>query len=248
MMEEREALIKAMSGAKPGVRKRVEDAVERIIRMVWELRSPEFSFLGYPEIDAEVNAILAAMSDGNKADAEIAALRLLELLDYTEWYEESVEWSGRDISGQSVIFRLDMHASHLKQLLQGWIIVAAVSGLAMSAIKAELFKHMGDPFASEIWRKAGMGPLSWGKGYAKNVIEGITVVKQDMINSVYQYARIQSFKGSGAIGYRTVRNSNFHCPYCDEMAERIWPLDTVVLPYHPRCVCIAEPVYGNEAL
>ena len=247
-MDERTALIEAMAGAKPTARKRVKDAIDRIIDIVWDQRSSEFSFAGNPDIDAEVNAILAAMSDGNKADAEQAALRLLEMLELAEWYDAAVEDAGRERWSQDAIFRLDMHASHLKELLEGWIIVAAASGLSQVALKTEIWKHIGNPFASELWRNAGLGPLSWGKGYARNVLEGISVIMQDLINATYQYAKVQSFRDMGAIGYRTVRNSNYDCPFCDEMAKRIWPLDEVVLPYHPRCVCIPVPVFENETL
>ena len=247
-MPEREELIGAMAGVKARVRRRVEDAVDRIIRVVWQYRSAEFSFDGDPELDAEVNAILTAMSDGNMRDAREAALRLLELLDYDAWVAESFEWASRGRDSQGALFRLDMHASHLKDLLAGWMVVAAVLGLTEAALRSEIFKTLSNPFASEAWRKAGLSPLSWGRGYARDVIEGMTVVCQDFINASYQYAKVRSFVGTGAIGYRTERNSNYDCKYCDDMTKKVWPLDEVVLPYHPRCVCIPVPVYENETI
>lgn len=245
-MDERKALIESMSGAKPKVRLRMESAVDAIIRLVWDYRSPEFSFLGNPDIDAEVNAILAAMSDGNKKDAEDAALRLLELLDYEEWTERSQEWAAREKDGQDVLFRLDMHASHLKELLEGWLVAAAILGLSVAVVKSQFFANLENPSVPPSWTKAGLGPIRWGRGYARNVLGGITVVVQDYINAAYQYAKVQRFREMGAIGYRTVRNSYYDCPLCDQMGKVVWPLNQVVLPYHPRCVCTPVPVFENE--
>lgn len=49
-------------------------------------------------------------------------------------------------------------------------------------------------------------------------------------------------KGQGITHYRTIRGSTYDCQLCDEMTEKIWPVDEVALPYHPRCVCIPVPV------
>ena len=245
-MNERERLIGAMASVKPKAERRMRDAVREIIRAVWDHRSADFSLDGLPEVDAEVNAILRAMSDGNIRDAETAALGLLELLDMEEWSEEAVEHAERERDGQNALFRLDMHASHLKELLVGWVAVAAAAGLTAAALESEIWKHIGNPFASELWRKSGAAPPSWGKGYARDIVSGTAVVEQDIVNSAYQYAKVMEFGKLGAVGYRTERNSTFDCPFCDEMSGKVWPLDEIVLPYHPRCVCIPVPVYENE--
>ena len=70
----------------------------------------------------------------------------------------------------------------------------------------------------------------------------MTVIVQDLINRSYQYAKLEQFWKQGITHYRTVRGSTYHCPLCDEMAKHIWPVEEVVLPYHPRCVCIPVAV------
>lgn len=74
----------------------------------------------------------------------------------------------------------------------------------------------------------------------------MTVIGQDLINRSYQYARLEQFRKQGITHYRTVRGSTYHCPLCDEMAKLIWPVEEVVLPYHPRCVCIPVRVYKER--
>lgn len=246
-MPDRKALIDAMASVRPDVRKRMDAAVAAILALAWEYRGEGFSFGAHADIDAQVNRILATMSDGILADVEARAKRLLEDVELEEYEEEALEYAERKMDGEDALFRLDMHASHLKELLAGWLVVAGVAGLTQRQTMRNLYTFLGNPTASKDWKDAGLGVPRWGTGYARNVLNGMTVIGQDHINRTYQFARIQDFKAQGAIGYRTVRNSGYDCPFCDEMTQKIWPLDETVLPYHPRCVCLPVPVFPEDA-
>lgn len=245
-MRDREQLIDAMASVKPDVRKRMDAAIAAIFALAWKYRGENFSFEAHEDIDAEVNRILAAMSDGNLADAEDRAKRLLEDLELEEYEDEALEFAEREIEGQDALHRFDMHAWHLKDLLAGWLIVAGIAEFTKQKTMLNLYAYLGNPMASADWRKAGLNAPHWGTGYAVNVLNGMTVIGQDHINRAYQYALIQDFSAQGAIGYRTVRNSGYDCPFCDEMTQKIWPLDEIVLPYHPRCVCLPVPVFAGD--
>ena len=88
-----------------------------------------------------------------------------------------------------------------------------------------------------------MGGAKYGKGTPESILKGLTLTNQTMVNQAYQYGRILRYRHDGAIGYRVYRNSTYDCPVCDELCIGIHPLDEIVLPAHPRCVCYTKPVY-----
>lgn len=242
----KEDAIDQMSRVKQDARARMDAAVAAIVALCWDYRSPDFSFSDHIALLREVNKILAEMSDGNLSDAEKRAKIALAEAELQDYEDDAVEFSEGEVNGENVLFRLDRHADHLRDLIAGWLAVAAYAGLTKEETIQNFWTFLGDVSASKDWRESGRKIPAWGKGFPLDILTGITVIGQDMINRGFQYARIKSFQRSGAVGYRTIRQSGYNCPLCDEMTERIWPLDYVALPYHPRCVCKAVPVYANE--
>lgn len=237
-----------MSQVKSDARDRVAEAVSAIISLCWDDREPGFSFSGHLALLREANKILSEMSDGILSDCERRAAIALAEAELDEYGDDALEFSEGETAGETVLFRLDRQADHLRDLLAGWLAVAAVAGLTKSQTESKFWTYIGNPSASKEWRNAGLSNPKWGSGFQINVLDGIVVIGQDLINRVFQFARIAGFRNGGAVGYRTVRQSSYDCPYCDDMCERIWPLDYVALPYHPRCVCKAIPVYADELL
>lgn len=245
-MPKPENAIDQMSRIKQDVRKRMDVAVAAIVALCWDYRSPDFSFSDHIALLREANKILAEMSDGILSDAEKRAKLALAEAELQDYEEESIEYAESEIKGENSLFRLDRQADHLRDLLAGWLAVAAYLGLTQSQTIKNFWTYLKNPSLSKDWRALGRKVPSWGKGYPIDILTGLTVIGQDLINRGFQYARIQDFGAKGAVGYRTIRQSGYICPLCDEMTERIWPLDFVALPYHPRCVCKAIPVYADE--
>lgn len=241
-MTDHDAVIDAMSSVKGDVKERVDKAVAAILLLAWSYRREGFSFEDFPELNDQVNKILQSLSDGNLADAEKRAKALLESLGLGDWDDDALGYAEREIDGENALWRLDLHASHLKELLAGWIAVAAVQKLSMTQMRLLMNTYGGTPWLSKKWRDSGLGKMGWGSGYQRDVTGAMTVIGQDLINRSYQYAKLEKLKERGVTHYRTIRGSNYDCPLCDEMMERIWPIDSIVLPYHPRCVCIPVPV------
>lgn len=245
-MAQNDRLTDALASAGGKVEARMREAVEAILDLVWDARSDKFAFADNPDIDAEVNRILAMMSDGMLEDARNAAKAILKAVEYDDWEDDALEYAESAVDGQTPLFRFDMQASHLKELLESWIAVAALYGLAKSRIWTDLRNYMANPLASRLWRGAGKGPMRWGKGYLNNLIDANRRLMRDYITRAYQFAALQKYQEEGAVGYTIHRGSTFYCPLCDSYTGKVWPLDTVILPNHPNCVCYTEPVFGNE--
>lgn len=245
-MTERETVEKAFADAGRNVRIRMREAVYDILDLVWNERSDKFAFADNPDVDAEVNRVLRELSDGFLEDARRDARNLLKSLEYDDWADESIADAEAEIDGETALFRFDMQASHLKELLEGWIVVAAVYGLSKWQVWTNLNAYIGNPMASELWRGAGRGALRWGRGYAHNIINDVRRLERDFLSRVYLQAKLYKITEEGAIGYTIHRGSNFDCPLCDSYTGKVWPLDAEILPLHPNCVCWLEPVFGNE--
>lgn len=240
-----EAAIRQMAGVKGDVRSRMADAVEAIISASWLYREPGFSFADHPELEAEVNKILADLSDGILSDAQKRTAKALAEMELDDYLGEALQYAEGETGGETPLFRLDRHGDHLKELLAGWLIVSSLYALSQKEVRDRFWAFLGDPFASKEWRDAGLPAPGWGRGFQRNILNGFVLIGQDAINRGAQYATLRRLADGGARYYRTVRNSSYNCPFCDDMTKRIWPIDTVVLPYHPRCVCSAVPVYGD---
>ena len=245
-MADSERVLSEMASVKGDVKKRVAATVSAILDLAWAYRIKGFAFEADDRLDEEVNRILVQLSNGNVVDAEIRARKLLQDLELDGYLDDSLIYAEDEMDGENAIFRYDMHSSHLKELIALWLGIAAIYGYSKQEVKTQILTYGGMPFLSPLWKEERKPVFSWGRGYDRNIVNGITVISQDLINRSFQYARIQFFKAMGAIGYRTVRNSNYHCPYCDEITTHVWPLDQIVLPAHARCVCYSVPVFANE--
>lgn len=242
-MTERERVSDSISAVGAGVESRMKAAVEAILALVWDARSDKFAFADNPDVDAEVNRILVLMSDGMLEDARKAAKDLLRALEYDDWEDDALEYAEREIGDETTLYRFDMQASHLKELLEGWIAVAAIYGLSKSRVWIDLKTYLANPMASKMWRDAGMKAMGWGKGYLNNLIKAYRRLMRDYMSRAYLYAQLHKYARDGAIGYTIHRGSAYDCPICDSYTGRVWPLDAEILPIHVNCMCYTEPVF-----
>lgn len=239
-------VVKALASVGGGIEDRMREAVDRILALVWDVRSDSFSFADNPEVDAEVNRVLAQMDDGMMEDAVKAAKALLKSVEMDDWEDDAVEFAERGISNETPLFRMDMQATHLKELLEGWIVVAAVYGLSRQGVWQNLRTFLGNPFAAKMWREAGLQIPHWGRGYMANLIDAYRRLIRDFVSRAYHYAELRDFEKKGAIGYTIHRGSTFDCSTCDSYTGKVWPLTVQILGIHPNCMCYAVPVYKDD--
>jgi hypothetical protein len=119
-----------------------------------------------------------------------------------------------------------------------------------------VLQYIDNPFASPLWQEAfNAGYLStairsrgysYGKGNQRNVLSALTEIERYAINEAFQLGSVLKYGKMGAIGYRVHRGSTYDCPSCDGLTRQVWPLDTMVLPNHPRCMCYSTPVFSDE--
>jgi len=177
------------------------------------------------------------------------------ILDKMELILQAVSKIGK--AGKDATVRADGHSSTLKYFIEGWIAIGFAKNLRESDLVSDFFTYIANPYASPLWREAvsdsGYMPASnrsmgysYGRGNQRNVLGAMVVLARTMINMAYRRNMTNVYRKSGAIGYRTRRNSNWDCELCDEVVSVIHPFTEFFLPVHPRCVCSSYPVYMKD--
>lgn len=251
-------VIEEMSKAKSDVERRLRICIPEIIR-----ECSAFGYLGknftfdVSNLSGKVNQRLISLSDEILSDIEERARKASEYAEEEdEWTPLILPYITRQIGEEDMVQRLDKHCSTLRYFLEGWIAIGMVNKLQEYELTNNIFAYLDNPFASPLWQDAfNAGYLSnairsgsyiYGKGNQRNVLSALTEIERYAINEAFQYGRILHYGKTGAIGYRTHRASSFPCDHCDELTMQVWPLDVIVLPAHPRCVCYSTPVFANE--
>lgn len=141
------------------------------------------------------------------------------------------------------LYTLDMHSSNLKNVIQSWVAMGAALGLNKTTLLTNIMTYQ-DPRTFPGFSSLGVSFSGFNGKITP--MKGMALTISTMTNEAYQYGTLQSFRRSGAIGYRVQRNSGYDCPLCDSLVGYIHPLDEICLPAHPNCVCSAVPVYSGE--
>ena len=241
--------IDEMAREKPAAKQRVREAVLAILTLANAYRDSDgtFRFEDHPELDGEVNRILIELSDNLLQEAEQRARRLLA---YLEMEDEADDIIAEAESGEhGMTWALDMHSSNLKKLLEAWVAIMFARSLSVNDTLRQVLVYMDTPEASRLWRDSvrqkAVDPneVRFGRGYQRNIPNALAALLQTFIYTAFLSGTVRKGRSEGAIGYRTFRQSDYNCPVCDSLTEKVWPLDVMVLPAHPRCVCSLELVY-----
>ena len=252
-----ERVIEEMARAKDDVERRLRQYITEIIRecMAFAYLGKTFTF-DIQDLSDKVNAELIALSDAILDDIESRAKTAIKYAEEEDDEDAILLYIRRKIGEEDLAQRLDKHCSTLRYFLEGWIAIGMVKNIREYELTNQILSHLDNPFASPLWQEAfDAGYLStaiqtrgysYGKGNQRDVLSALTEIERYAINEAYQYGCILHYGKLGAIGYRTYRQSTYPCEYCDELTMHIWPLDEIVLPAHPRCVCGSRPVFADE--
>jgi hypothetical protein len=250
-------VIDEMAKAKGDVERELRKYIPEIIRecMAFAYLGKAFTF-DISDLSDRVNERLIALSDAILDDIESRAKKAIEYAEEEEDEGIILPYIRRQIGEEDLVQRLDKHCSTLRYFLEGWIAIGIVNNIREYELTNTILSYIDNPLASPLWQEAlNAGYLSdairgggyiYGKGNQKNVLSALTEIERYAINEAYQYGCILHYGKLGAIGYRTYRQSSYPCEHCDELTMHIWPLDEIVLPAHPRCVCESRPVFADE--
>lgn len=252
-----ERVIEEMARAKDDVERRLRQYIPEIIRecMAFAYLGKTFTF-DIQDLSDKVNAELIALSDAILDDIESRAKTAIKYAEEEDDEDAILLYIRRQIGEEDLVQRLDKHCSTLRYFLEGWVAIGIVNNIKDYELTNTILSYIDNPLASPLWQEAfNAGYLSdairsgiyqYGKGNQKNVLSALTEIERYAINEAYQYGCILHYGKLGAIGYRTYRQSSYPCEACDELTMHIWPLDVIVLPEHPRCVCGSRPVFADE--
>lgn len=249
-------VIDQMAKAEGDVERQLRKYIPEIIKecMAFAYLGKTFTF-DISDLSDRVNQKLVALSDAILEDIESRAQKVIRYAEEEEDEDDILLYINRTIGEENLVQRLDKHCSTLRYFLEGWIAIGIVNKIKEHELTNIILSHIDNPLSSALWQDAlNAGYLSnaiksslyqYGKGNQKNVLSALTEIERYSINEAFQYGCILKYGKMGAIGYRTHRASNYPCEYCDELTLQVWPLDIIVLPAHPRCVCYTTPTLAN---
>lgn len=250
-------VIEEMAKAKGDVERELRKHIPEIIRecMTFAYLGKTFTF-DISDLSDRVNQRLISLSDEILSDIEERARKAIKYAEEEDNEDAILLYIKRRIGEEDMVQRLDKHCSTLRYFLEGWIAIGFVNNIKEYELTNLILSNIDNPLASPLWQEAlNAGYLSdsirsgiyiYGKGNQKNILNALAGVESYAINEAFQYASVLRYSKSGAIGYRTHRASSYDCPQCDELTMQIWPLDVMVLPAHPGCVCYTTPVFADE--
>ena len=255
----RERLLNLLTEIRRRAGRRARRAVEDILSAALPFSGYKgrFTFSVSRDLDARVNALLIALSDGVLDDVDEIG-RGEEINEPEEDKDAIVLYIHRPIDGKDATERVDAHSSHLKYLLEGYLAVCFARSMTNGDIIGGVWAFLTAPFSWGPMRvafadKSGYdariirsGGFHFGRGEQTDAIKGLELVASYTLDEALQFGDILRWRRAGAIGYRCHRGSDYDCLECDAVCAEIHPLDEIVLPVHPRCMCYTTPVYGTD--
>lgn len=227
-------------------RKEFDKAVSALIALAFGYKrfGADFLWDADPELNDEANRICRNLSD---ALAELAKRTAKEVMDEKlDNYDFDTAWeAGNDEYGTPVLTRFDQQGSFLKELLEVWVALAFVYSIPESELRVLVSRYLSNPYASNLWRGIPRDILKWGKGYARNIADQITLIGQDAIVAATRNAEWQNAMADGAQYYIRRRGSYYDCDECQEMANTPIPIEIPFEIPHARCMCYPEYHYKS---
>lgn len=236
---------------KPEASREFNKAVRELVALAYRYSAfgDDFLWGRDPELDREANGILRGLSDSLAAKAkELAQAIVNDGLDDPDfdgaWDRENEEPEGDE--GKTVLARFDMEGSHLKDLLEIWVALAFVNHLTQGELRVMVSRYLANPFTSPLWKGLPRNALAWGRGYALNILEQVTVIGQNAIISAARYAEWKVAVAKGMKYYIRRRGSGYDCPDCDDLCGYPIPIEEPFEYVHSRCMCWPEYHDGSE--
>lgn len=215
-------------------RKEFDRAVKELIALAFLHASAGAEFLWDMDEDLlrEARRICRNLSDALAERAMAVAKRAVEDAGWEYEPDEEAE----DV----LVERLDMQGSNLLDLLEIWIALAFLHGIAEGELRVLISRYLSNPAASPLWRGLPRDVLAWGRGYPKNIPGQISAIGQTAIATAYREAERKDAEAKGYAYYVRRRGSGYECPTCDEMCGYPIPITEPFEIPHPRCMCVAE--------
>jgi hypothetical protein len=149
--------------------------------------------------------------------------------------------------------RLDNHTDTYRKEIEGLVAAGLLIGASKAKMKASYEAICAHTIPqSDIQgccqtksRKAEVlvsKGLHLGVGISNSAFNSINTLGRYTIGDAWMYDWYDDWNTKGAIGYEVRRGSSYPCSICDSNVG--FHTDGNLPPYHPRCVCIAIPVFA----
>ena len=154
--------------------------------------------------------------------------------------EQRLRVFSRDVEAMIVAAKLaKMDASKAVTTVRSYLHTAyQMPGMATAFKNASQFK-------AEYIRTRGVkqGNVGSSNSEANNILR----FARTTLQMAWMHWKREDFERDGAVGFMCFRGSTFHCPICDDVCNKFYPIDSQMpLPVHSNCCCFAIPVFQRD--
>lgn len=246
-------VIDQIAGVKDDVDKRVNDTVSDIVSFAWayKYKGKAFTYDVSKTLEYLANQkageLYDALVDDNDARVDLS-YGYANTLEYAEdmWDRDHMyDYVDRELKGKTRKDRYHNYCDMLTRTVEAWVAIGFARGLSQWEVESKIIN--GDNRLLWDEKRDGGYSIDLGdKSLSRNIPMWMTLIGQQAVTDAYHFGIFGGYHANpNIIGYRVLRGSSYPCALCDELTHIIHPLDDIVVPAHPRCVCYTQPVYKD---
>lgn len=235
------------------------DAAEQITRICYKYGIDPTRFQFSPQYNEQMFNEIADVL--NELEEEILGLIELYSLKCTKDEKKKaalLPWIlalGKNGKGlrQSLEARLWMFSRDLEAMITAAKTAKMDVAKAVTIIKSNIHTAYNMPGMQAAFKKASLYKAEYIR--SRGVKKGNVGSSNSEANNILRFAKMtlqlawmhyhhELYKEQGAAGYMCFRGSTFHCPICDDVCNKFYPIEhPTPLPVHASCCCFSVPVY-----
>lgn len=263
-----EPLIKEKSKANSEIRKDISKFVFKVSEIAFSYKLLQYKFrfdtnaVLYKKMNAELDALVSRIFNRIRTRAgQVAEISSDDIskkygINYLMGFDEIDDFLAAEIEGEKTEDRILAYCGQIKDELEAHIATGLIASSSAYSIAAGFAANMDRPLSTPaILAAIGSGLFAasalkkdavYGKGTYASGFKNLVRLDYDLSQRAYIQNTILGFGTNKLIaGVIPRRNSSIPCELCDSVAGKVFSVNSLVLPRHPRCICYLEPVLIN---
>ena len=249
---------KDIQEAKAFIRKRVEAeismqnhldeallwAAKEIISISYKykIKASLFKFSVNPELNKEVDAVLARLREMLYEYAETLSIAL-----DTSQKDDIIGFINEESYGHTLKERLNIYTNRFKYEVEAFIASGLLMGYAASRLLSTIRANLNAPYNNELFRntvvRGGMaatriksGGISYGQGHSNAARNLLLTLTRNIIGAAWITIFGSNARRNGAIGFYSFRGSSYPCDFCNSQVG-YHPIEEYKGYWHLNCRC-----------
>lgn len=210
------------------------------ICMKYGIEPKQLQFATNPRLKAEVDAVIETLIEVLYDDC--ITLSVAERED-DDVYAFAIGKS----YGKTPLQRITEYSHKFMGEVEAAVAAGLLYKLSSTQITNSIATYLTHPYDNPIIKEAikegGFRAEALNDKSRASAQQSLELTTRQTIANTWMHAWFKDAKDNGSIGFWSERGSSYPCEECDsQVGFHTW--DEPQPPYHPRCVCVATPIYN----